>query len=129
MRIKSFIILAVSYCVEACNELAGPISASLRSGNTQLLSKKMLQQWRAIGNSASDLTSTRFEPQTSRSRDECATARPFDLNARIERFYSFSHYCLFVVLSLRDVPKKYFEKPKWRAQAVVRGRQGPLPPT
>ena len=36
----------------------------------------MLQRWRAVGNTVSDLTGPRFEPQTPRSRDERVTARP-----------------------------------------------------
>ena len=36
----------------------------------------MSQRLRAIANTVSDLTSPRFEPQTSRSRDEHVTARP-----------------------------------------------------
>ena len=60
---------------EACNELAAPISASLRPGNTAPF-EEMSQRWRAVGNTVSDLTGPRFEPQTSRSRDERVTARP-----------------------------------------------------
>ena len=60
---------------EACNELAGPISASLRPGNTAPF-EEMSQRWRAVGNTVSDLTGPRFEPQTSRSRDKRVTARP-----------------------------------------------------
>ena len=60
---------------EACNELAGPISASLRQGNTAPF-EEMSQRWRAVGNTVSDLTGPKFEPQTSRSRDERVTARP-----------------------------------------------------
>ena len=58
-----------------CKELAGPISASLRTGNTAPF-EEMSQRWRAVGNTVSDLTSPRFEPLTSRSRDERATAQP-----------------------------------------------------
>ena len=54
---------------EACNELAGPISASLRAGNTAPF-EEMSQLWRAVGNTVFDLTGPRFEPQISRSRDE-----------------------------------------------------------
>ena len=36
----------------------------------------MSQRRRAVGNTVSDLTGPRFEPQTSRSRDERVTARP-----------------------------------------------------
>ena len=61
---------------EACNELAGPISASLHPGNTAPF-EEISQRWRAVGNTESDLTGPRFEPQTSRSRDERVTARPY----------------------------------------------------
>ena len=36
----------------------------------------MLQRWQAVGKTVSDLTGPRFEPPTSRSRDERITARP-----------------------------------------------------
>ena len=36
----------------------------------------MLQWWGAVDNTTSDLPGPRFEPQTSRSRDELVTARP-----------------------------------------------------
>ena len=58
-----------------CNEFAGTISASLRPGNTAPF-EEMSQRWRAVGNTVSDLTGPRFEPQTSRSRDKRVTARP-----------------------------------------------------
>ena len=51
-----------------------PISASLRPGNTASF-EEMSQQWRAVGNTVSDFTGPRIEPQTSRSRDEHVTAR------------------------------------------------------
>ena len=38
--------------------------------------EEMSQRWRAVGNTVSDLTGPRFEPLTSRSRDERVTARP-----------------------------------------------------
>ena len=57
------------YYAEACNEFAGPISASLRPGIEELS-----QRWRAVGNTVSDLTGSSFEPQTS--TDERVTARP-----------------------------------------------------
>ena len=60
---------------EACNEFAGPTSASLRPGNTAPF-EEMLQRWRAVGNTAFDFIGPRFEPQTSRSRDERVIARP-----------------------------------------------------
>ena len=38
--------------------------------------KEMLQRWPAVGNTMSDLTGLRFEPQTSRYGDERVSARP-----------------------------------------------------
>ena len=73
--IKSNLSLYSLDYAEACNELAGPISASLRPGNTAPF-EETSQRWRAVGNTVSDLTGPRFEPQTSRSRDERVTARP-----------------------------------------------------
>ena len=52
----------------------GPISASLRLGNTASF-KEMLQLWRAAGDTMSNLTEPKFEPQTSCSRDELVTAQ------------------------------------------------------
>ena len=79
-QIKSNLSLYSLHYAEACNELAGPISASLRPGNTAPF-EEMSLRWRAIGNTVSDLTGPRFEPQTSRSRDERVTARP-----QVEKF-------------------------------------------
>ena len=76
-KIKSFIVLAVIR--RSGNELVGPISASLRPGNTAPF-EEMSQRWRSVGNTVSDLTGPRFEPQTSRSRDERVTARPTGTN-------------------------------------------------
>ena len=47
----------------------------MRPGNTAPFEEKS-QRWRAVGNTVSDLTGPRFEPQTSRSRDERVTVRP-----------------------------------------------------
>ena len=55
--------------------MAGPVSASLRPGNTAPF-EEMPQRWRAVGNTVSDLTGPRFEPHTSRSRDKRVTAQP-----------------------------------------------------
>ena len=60
---------------EARNKFAGPIFASLRPGSTSLF-EEFLQRRRAIGNTVSDLTGPRYEPQNSRFRDEHVTARP-----------------------------------------------------
>ena len=71
----SFLLLYSLYYAEECKNFAGAISASLRSSNTTSF-KEMLQRWRAVGNTVSDLTGPRFEPQTSRLRNERVTARP-----------------------------------------------------
>ena len=55
--------------------LRSPSSASLRPSSTAL-SEETLQPWRAVGNTMTDLTGPRFEPQTSRSIEERVTARP-----------------------------------------------------
>ena len=75
MKPKSNLSLYSLHYAEACNELAGTISASLRSGNTTAF-EEMSQRWRAVGNTELDLIGSRFEPQTPRSRDKCVTARP-----------------------------------------------------
>ena len=66
-------------------QVAGLISASLRPCNTATF-EDMLLQWQAVGNTASDLTSPRFELPTSRSRDERVTAQP-TLNLTIQLFF------------------------------------------
>ena len=75
VKSNQIFLLYSLYYAEACNELTGPISASLRPDNTAPF-EEISQRWRAVGNTASDLTGPRFEPQTSRSRDESVTARP-----------------------------------------------------
>ena len=82
---KSNLSLYLLHYAETCNELAGPISASLRPSNTASF-EEMSQRWRAVGNTVSNLTGSRFEPQTSRSRDERVTARPTG------RFF-----CIFII--------------------------------
>ena len=62
------------------------MSASLRLGNTAPF-EEMSQRWRAVGNTVSDLTGPRFEPQTSRSRDERVTARPTGRYSPLIRLY------------------------------------------
>ena len=63
------------YYAEAWNELTGPISASLRSGKTTSF-EEISQRRQAVGNTVSDLTGPRFEPQISCSRDKRVAARP-----------------------------------------------------
>ena len=69
LLMKLNLSLYLLYYAKACKVLAGPISASLHSGNTASF-KEMSQRWLAVGNTVYDLTRPRFEPQTSRSRDE-----------------------------------------------------------
>ena len=63
------------YYVEACNEFAELISASLRLSNIASF-KEMSQRWRAVGSTVSDMTGSRIELHKSRSRDKRVTARP-----------------------------------------------------
>ena len=85
-KVKLNLSLNSLYYALACNELAKPISAPLRPGNTAPF-EEMSQRWRAVGNTVSDLTGPRFEPQTSRSRDKRVTARPSD-----QYLKSFAHF-------------------------------------
>ena len=65
---------------EACNESAGPISASLHPSNTAPF-EEMLQRWRAVGNIMSDLQAQdlNLRPPTPETR-----ALPLDQqNAKI----------------------------------------------
>ena len=55
--------------------LRGPSSCHCTCSNTASF-EEMLQRWQAIGNTVSDLTIPRFEPQTSCSRDKHITAQP-----------------------------------------------------
>ena len=73
-QIELNISLYSLYYARACNEFAGPIFASLHpaiSGNKAPF-EEVLQRWQAVGNLMSDWTGPRFEPSTSRSRDERA---------------------------------------------------------
>ena len=58
---KSIRSLYSLYYAEACDECAGPISASLRPGNTAPF-EEISQLWRAVGNSVFDLTDPSCEP-------------------------------------------------------------------
>ena len=75
IAIKLNFLLYSLYYAEECNKLAGLVSASLRAGSTGLF-EEISQRWQAIGSNVLDLTDPRFEPQTSRSRDERVIARP-----------------------------------------------------
>ena len=85
-EIKSNLLLYSLYYTEAYNELAEPISASLRPGNTASF-EEISQRWRAVGNTVFDLIGPRFESQASRSRDERVTARPLGRSKRKLRLY------------------------------------------
>ena len=67
--------------------MAGPISESLRRGNTASF-EEILNRWRTVGNTLSDLTGLRLEPQTSRSKDERVTARPMCRFKFKDQFYT-----------------------------------------
>ena len=75
---QPLIILAVIR--QACKEFAGPISASLCPGNTptQLFWKKCRSGGEPLA-TLFDLNGPRFEPQTSRSKDELVAAWPTKL--------------------------------------------------
>ena len=85
-QIKSNLSLYSLDYAETCNELAGPISSSLRPGNTAPF-EEMSRRWRAVGNTVSDLTGPRFELETSRSRDERVTARPNHKMLKLKYLY------------------------------------------
>ena len=57
-RFKSNQIFYYTCCITL--SLWGPISASLRPGNTAPF-EEMSQRWRAVGNTVSDLTGPRLE--------------------------------------------------------------------
>ena len=61
LAISNQIFLYTFRITQACNKLAGPISASLRPGNTASF-EEMSQRWQAVDNSVFDLTGPRFEP-------------------------------------------------------------------
>ena len=56
--------------------LLGPSTGHCARATLLRFSKKSCSEWRAVGNTVSNLTSPKFEPQTSRSEDERVTARP-----------------------------------------------------
>ena len=80
LQIKSNFSLYSLYYAKACNKFLGPISASLRLGNEAPF-EELLQRWRGVGNTVSDLTSARFEPRTSHSRDEHNTVKLFSFKS------------------------------------------------
>ena len=112
-QITSNLSLYSLNCAEACNELAGPIFASLRPGNSAPF-EEMSQRWRAVGNPVSDLTGLRFKPQTYRFRDERVTARPtgrFCFFFDVSKNYKKPHFLLqfFLALILDTARQKQFK--------------------
>ena len=74
MFFKLNLSLVLLYYAEASNEFAKPIFIHIIVlGNTAALKEK-LQQWRAVGNTVSDLTGPRIQPQIFCSIDKCVTA-------------------------------------------------------
>ena len=66
------------YCSKACNELTGPISASMHQRTTKLLSKRYRSGGEPLATLCSIWRARRpwFEPQTFWFRDECVTDWP-----------------------------------------------------
>ena len=89
------------------NPGAGPVSASMRSGNTTLY-EEMSQRWQAVGNTVSDLTRPRFKLLTSRSKDKRITARPTGGPETKYRFISWFPRRLICLLPLRFSPNLLF---------------------
>ena len=80
-------LFSLYYVRQACSEFMWPISATLRTNNTTS-SEEISQRWRAVGNTVSNLTGLWFEPQISRSIDECVTSRPTGQNFSPNSLYS-----------------------------------------
>ena len=65
-KIKSFITLAV-FCQSVLRVGMTHLRVIAPAGNTAPF-EEMLKRWRDVGNTESNLTLPKFEPQTSRSR-------------------------------------------------------------
>ena len=72
---------------------------------------KMSQQWQAISNTVFNLTSLRFEPSTSRSRDERSTAQSIQ--------YFYSNTKLLTTRQLTRKPK-YKRKNMFKAKSICK---------
>ena len=111
---KSNLSLYSLYYAEASNELRGPSPALLRPGNTCFFRRNVAavaSRWQHCVR----FYCQRFEPQTSRSKDERVTARPWKVNlektmyrlpatliACIRRRYSGSQFVLSRPLKLNN---------------------------
>ena len=71
-KIRSKLSLHSLYYGVACYEFAEPITVSLRPNDTAAF-EEMSQRWQAVSSTVTDLIGPRFEPQTSRSRNERVT--------------------------------------------------------
>ena len=77
----------------------GPSSRHCAPAGNTVLFEEMSQQWRDVGNTVSDLTSLKFEPQTSRSIDKRITARPTGrLKVNLLEIYHLLTYSFFHLL-------------------------------
>ena len=97
------------------------IFALLRSGDTVSF-EEMSQRTRTVGNTAPDLTGPRFEPHTSRSKDERVSARLNFLSGFFRPGFGFNRFpiptgiglmFLYFSVSLQlciTVPLCYFSK-------------------
>ena len=64
--------------------------------------EEMSQRWRAIGNTVSDMTGPRFEPQTSHSTDESIAVRP-TVPKLEKQFFNFFAFLLWrIKVSVRN---------------------------
>ena len=66
----------------------------------------MSQRWQAVGNTVSDLTGPRFEPQTFHSRDERVTARTGQL---VEQSFNY-FWCINALMYVTD--QQYVKYPQ-----------------
>ena len=72
-----------------------------------LLTKKMLQRWRADGNTESNLIAPRFESQTSCFTNDCVTTRLMDGNITIT-VLTWGHQSSVGVLDITSLLLFYF---------------------
>ena len=113
--IKSFVMLA-------CNEFTGPISASLRPGNTALF-EKMLQGWRAVGNTVSiwpALDSNLRPPAPETNALPLDQVELLNLETAVNRLNSTTPYLCYYrpVNGINEFQRVYFEN-CWCKRRIV----------
>ena len=81
------LLLHSLYYTETCSEFAGLVFCAISPTVNTAPFKEMSQRWRAVGNAVPNLTRPRFEPQTSRSRDERVAARATGIRGNIALFW------------------------------------------